>query len=97
VEKLLASEGTSRKELGREAFTERVWEWKVCSQGAACHFTMHHARSHTTKASSSACTAALADQSRGRKRSELVETAEDARRGDHGAAAAAGRLLRLVP
>lgn len=29
VEKLLATEGTSRTELGREAFTERVWEWKV--------------------------------------------------------------------
>jgi valyl-tRNA synthetase len=28
VEKELASEGTSRQELGREAFTERVWGWK---------------------------------------------------------------------
>jgi valyl-tRNA synthetase len=28
VEKELASQGTSRQELGREAFTERVWEWK---------------------------------------------------------------------
>src|SRR5262249_49097556 len=28
VEKELGSEGTSRQELGREAFTERVWEWK---------------------------------------------------------------------
>ena len=28
VEKLLASEGTSRKELGREAFVERVWRWR---------------------------------------------------------------------
>jgi valyl-tRNA synthetase len=27
VEKLLESEGTSRQELGREAFVERVWEW----------------------------------------------------------------------
>jgi valyl-tRNA synthetase len=27
VEKLLKSEGTSREELGREAFVERVWEW----------------------------------------------------------------------
>jgi len=27
VEKHLASEGTSRRELGREAFVERVWEW----------------------------------------------------------------------
>ncbi|MFQ6030939.1 MAG: valine--tRNA ligase, partial [Dehalococcoidia bacterium] len=27
VERLLASEGTSRHELGREKFLERVWEW----------------------------------------------------------------------
>jgi valyl-tRNA synthetase len=28
VEKMLKSEGSSRLELGREAFVERVWEWK---------------------------------------------------------------------
>jgi valyl-tRNA synthetase len=28
VEKELAAEGTSRVEIGREAFEERVWEWK---------------------------------------------------------------------
>ncbi len=28
VEQLLAREGTSRQELGREAFVERVWEWR---------------------------------------------------------------------
>ncbi len=28
VEKELAAQGTSRQEIGREAFTERVWEWK---------------------------------------------------------------------
>src|SRR5579875_1338714 len=28
VERQLASEGTDRKTLGREAFTERVWDWK---------------------------------------------------------------------
>src|SRR5579864_1616032 len=28
VEKALAAEGTSREELGREAFVERVWEWR---------------------------------------------------------------------
>jgi valyl-tRNA synthetase len=28
VEKELVAEGTSREELGREAFTERVWSWK---------------------------------------------------------------------
>src|ERR1700752_2970423 len=27
VERLLKSEGTSREEIGREAFTERVWRW----------------------------------------------------------------------
>src|SRR3954467_7072893 len=27
VEKLLLSEGTSREEIGREAFVQRVWEW----------------------------------------------------------------------
>ena len=28
VEKLLADEGTSREAIGREAFTERVWQWR---------------------------------------------------------------------
>jgi valyl-tRNA synthetase len=28
VEKLLRSEGTSREEIGREAFVERVWQWR---------------------------------------------------------------------
>jgi valyl-tRNA synthetase len=28
VEKMLRAEGTSRQELGREAFVERVWAWK---------------------------------------------------------------------
>src|SRR2546421_338130 len=28
VEKQLASEGTSRQEIGREAFVERVWKWR---------------------------------------------------------------------
>src|SRR3954447_21960885 len=28
VEKLLASEGTSRKAIGREAFVARVWDWR---------------------------------------------------------------------
>ncbi|MGQ9682283.1 MAG: valine--tRNA ligase [Anaerolineae bacterium] len=28
VERQLAKEGTSRQELGREAFVERVWQWK---------------------------------------------------------------------
>jgi len=29
VERLLAQEGTSRQQLGREAFLERVWQWKA--------------------------------------------------------------------
>ncbi|ADD68506.1 valyl-tRNA synthetase [Denitrovibrio acetiphilus DSM 12809] len=33
VERLLASEGKSRHELGREEFIERVWEWKEESGG----------------------------------------------------------------
>ena len=28
VEKLLEAEGTTREEIGREAFVERVWEWR---------------------------------------------------------------------
>lgn len=33
VERLLNKEGTSRKELGREKFVERVWQWKHESGG----------------------------------------------------------------
>jgi len=33
VERLLAAEGVSRKELGREKFLERVWQWKAESGG----------------------------------------------------------------
>jgi valyl-tRNA synthetase len=33
VEKQLATEGTDRHELGREAFLERVWAWKETSGG----------------------------------------------------------------
>jgi valyl-tRNA synthetase len=29
VEKMLESQGTSRAEIGREAFVERVWEWRA--------------------------------------------------------------------
>src|SRR4051812_1149907 len=29
VEKLLKSEGTSREELGRDAFIERTWQWRT--------------------------------------------------------------------
>ena len=34
VERQLKEEGTTRKELGREAFTERVWAWKQQYGGA---------------------------------------------------------------
>lgn len=34
VEKQLAAEGTHRKEIGREAFLERVWQWKAQYGGA---------------------------------------------------------------
>jgi len=34
VERQLASEGKTRQELGREAFVERVWEWKRQTGGA---------------------------------------------------------------
>jgi len=33
VERLLNSEGTSRRDLGREKFLERVWDWKEHSGG----------------------------------------------------------------
>ena len=49
VEKELAKEGTSREELGREKFLERVWEWKetyhrriveqLKKMGASCDWT----------------------------------------------------------
>jgi valyl-tRNA synthetase len=34
VERELAAEGLSRHDLGREAFVQRVWEWKATSGGA---------------------------------------------------------------
>jgi valyl-tRNA synthetase len=34
VERQLTAEGTSRQQLGREAFTERVWEWRRHYGGA---------------------------------------------------------------
>src|SRR5262245_43898725 len=33
VERQLAAEGTSKRELGREQFLERVWQWKRTSGG----------------------------------------------------------------
>ncbi|KAJ8513055.1 hypothetical protein OPV22_003489 [Ensete ventricosum] len=52
VEKMLASEGIKRAEVGREEFTKRVWEWKekyggtITNQirrlGASCDWTREH-------------------------------------------------------
>jgi valyl-tRNA synthetase len=52
VEKELVKEGTSRQQLGREAFTERVWAWKeqygstIVEQfkrlGASCDYEREH-------------------------------------------------------
>ena len=49
VEKAVVKEGTSRRELGRERFVERVWEWKeqyggiittqIRRMGASCDWT----------------------------------------------------------
>jgi valyl-tRNA synthetase len=37
VERLLDSEGTNRRKLGREKFLQRVWEWKAQSGGTIVH------------------------------------------------------------
>ncbi|KAJ8899511.1 hypothetical protein K2173_018485 [Erythroxylum novogranatense] len=52
VEKMLASEGIKRTELGRDEFTSRVWEWKekyggtivdqIKRLGASCDWTREH-------------------------------------------------------
>jgi valyl-tRNA synthetase len=52
VEKLLAKEGTTRHEIGREAFERRVWEWReqygatIVGQfkrlGASCDYSEEH-------------------------------------------------------
>ncbi|CAN0913708.1 Valine--tRNA ligase, chloroplastic/mitochondrial 2 [Linum grandiflorum] len=52
VEKMLQSEGLKRTEMGRDKFTERVWEWKekhgtrITNQikrlGASCDWTREH-------------------------------------------------------
>jgi valyl-tRNA synthetase len=39
VEKALIAEGTTREEVGREKFLERVWEYKE-EQGGAHHTTI---------------------------------------------------------
>lgn len=36
VERLLAKEGITRHDLGRDAFVEKVWEWKEKSGGRIC-------------------------------------------------------------
>ena len=37
VEKQLLAQGTTKEEIGREAFLEKVWEWKELSGGAIFH------------------------------------------------------------
>ncbi len=37
VERQLNAEGTSKREIGREAFIERAWQWKRESGGHICH------------------------------------------------------------
>ena len=64
VEKALAEEGTSRHDLGREAFVDRVWEWKakygseiidqLKSLGCSCdwsrlRFTLDEGLSHAVR------------------------------------------------
>lgn len=49
VEKMLEGQGRSRREMGREAFTQEVWQWKqqyggfisqqLRSLGASCDWT----------------------------------------------------------
>ena len=59
VERLLRSEGTSREELGREAFVERVWEWRE-QYGGDDHRAVQAARrlAATTTRSASRSTSA---------------------------------------
>src|SRR6185312_3282548 len=64
VERQLTAEGSSRQQLGREAFVERVWEWKRHYGGASLeqmkrlgvsvdwsreYFTMDEDRSHAVR------------------------------------------------
>ena len=67
VERALVEEGTSREELGREAFVERVWDWReqyggaIIEQlkrlGASCDYERGalHARRRATCRPSCAC------------------------------------------
>jgi len=41
VERQLAEQGISRRDLGREAFVEKVWEWKEQSGGTILHQQKH--------------------------------------------------------
>src|SRR3954464_4947432 len=42
VERRLLEEGTSREEIGREAFIRRVWEWRGGGGGARRHAEQRH-------------------------------------------------------
>src|SRR3954471_237914 len=56
VERLLKSEGTSREEIGREAFTERVWRCASSTAGRSSSSTSGSARRATTPRSASRST-----------------------------------------
>jgi valyl-tRNA synthetase len=68
VEKELRAQGGSRHELGREAFVERVWEWRreYGSQIVEQYKRLGASASRSTRATSGPCTGSLpASTSRG--------------------------------
>ncbi len=58
VERLLAEQGIDRRELGREKFVERVWQWKAESGGTITTSCAGWARRWTGRASGSPWTTA---------------------------------------
>ena len=58
VERLLKREGTSREELGREAFVERVWQWREQYGARSSSSSSASARRATTTTSASRSTTA---------------------------------------
>ena len=63
VEKELREEGTSRHDLGREEFLERVWEWKERYGPRSSSSTSASAPPATTSASASPSTRAMCGRS----------------------------------
>ena len=58
VERLLATEGKDRRQMGREAFVERVWQWKAESGGTITRSCAAWVRRWTGRASASPWTTA---------------------------------------